>query len=127
MIVAMRCWVMGVALGVAPHGLAAQDSIPADTAIPRHAGHFHVGLTIHEVGISFGNASRVTGIRINVQDADLERVTGVNLTFWKPREPFGGTINGLQVGVLPGSADVNGAAVGLAGPFRILPILNVHL
>ena len=77
--IAMRCWIVGVALGGVPHAVAAQDSLPADTALPHHTGHFHVGLTIHEVGISVGNAPRITGIRINVQDAGLERVNGINL------------------------------------------------
>ncbi|HVH69209.1 MAG TPA: hypothetical protein VM716_15175 [Gemmatimonadales bacterium] len=94
---------------------SAQDTTAADSAARRPAGHFHVGLTIHDVGISYGNAPRVTGVRVNVQDAALEHVNGVNLTLWKPREPFSGTVNGLQAGVLPGSETVNGVAIGVAG------------
>ena len=61
------------------------------------------------------NAPRINGVRLNVQDADLERVNGINVTLWKPREPLTGTVNGVQIGLLPGSGEVNGVGVGLAG------------
>ena len=84
--------------------LVAQDQPPAQDTSPSHrSGHFNIGLTIHDYGLSFGNAPRVNGIRLNVQDAELERVNGINITLWKPRQPFTGTVNGLQVGLLPGS------------------------
>src|SRR5881296_4403021 len=96
--------------------LAAQDQQPAqDTTPPPRYGHFHIGLTIHDNGLSFGNAPRVNGIRLNVQDAELERVNGVNVTLWKPREPLTGTVNGLQAGLVPGSQIVNGIALGVGG------------
>src|SRR5881296_839118 len=95
--------------------LGAQASDESQDTTARPSGHFHIGLTVHDYGISFGNAARVHGIRINVQDAALERVNGVNLTFWKPREPISGTINGLQLGLLPGSQYVNGVAIGIGG------------
>jgi hypothetical protein len=105
---------VGVALvSWSPSGLlAAQDTTRAraDTV-----GHFHIGLTIHDYGISFGNAPRINGVRLNVQDADLERVNGINVTLWKPREPLTGTVNGVQIGLLPGSSEVSGVGVGLAG------------
>jgi hypothetical protein len=108
---------IAAALVMAPRPICAQDSTArtADSSPPRRSGHFHIGLTIHDYGISFGNAPRVTGIRINVQDADLERVNGVNVTLWKPRDPITGTINGIQAGIVPGSEAVNGIAVGVAG------------
>jgi hypothetical protein len=106
--------VVGVALvSWSPSGLlAAQDTTHARTDT---VGHFHIGLTIHDYGISFGNAPRINGVRLNVQDADLERVNGINVTVWKPREPLTGTVNGVQIGLLPGSGEVNGVGVGLAG------------
>jgi hypothetical protein len=58
----------------------------------------------------------VNGIRLNVEDAGLERVNGVNVTVWKPREPLTGTVNGLALGIVgPGAADLNGVQVGLGG------------
>jgi len=106
--------VVGVALvSWSPSGLlAAQDTTHARTDT---VGHFHIGLTIHDYGFSFGNAARINGVRLNVQDADLERVNGINVTLWKPREPLTGTVNGVQIGLLPGSSEVNGVGVGLAG------------
>ena len=116
-------WVVRVALVLGSRSLAAQDTTHAaadtstarDSAPASHAGHFHIGLTIHGYGLDFGNARRITGIRLNVQDADLDRVNGINVTLWKPREPLSGTVNGLQVGLLPGSRQVSGIAVGLGG------------
>lgn len=115
--------VVGVAFVLGSGSLAAQDTTRAiadtanarDSVPPARAGHFHIGLTIHGYGLSFGNARRITGIRLNVQDAELERVDGINVTLWKPREPPTGTVNGVQVGLLPGSRQVNGIAAGLGG------------
>ena len=117
MTVGLPCFVVAAALLVAPCTTSAQDStaVAPDTSPAHRPGHFHIGLTIHDYGISFGNAPRVTGIRVNVQDAELERVNGINVTFWKPREPMSGTVNGIQVGIVPGSEVVNGIAVGVAG------------
>src|SRR5437773_3623357 len=96
--------------------LAAQDATASqDTTPARRYGHFHIGLTIHDNGLSVGNAPRVNGMRLNVQDAELERVNGVNITLWKPREPLSGTVNGLQLGVVPGSREVSSIAVALGG------------
>src|SRR6266516_193109 len=68
--------------------LAAQDATASqDTTPARRYGHFHIGLTIHYNGLSVGNAPRVNGMRLNVQDAELERVNGVNTTPSKPRTP----------------------------------------
>jgi hypothetical protein len=89
-------------------------------------GHFHVGLTIHDWGISVGNAPRVNGLRINIQDAALERVNGINLTLWKPREPLTGTVNGIQAGLHGVQIGVLNRAKNNRAPFKILPVLNVH-
>ncbi|HYL21100.1 MAG TPA: hypothetical protein VEU74_05025 [Gemmatimonadales bacterium] len=119
-------WVVRVALVLGSRSLTAQDTTHAaaaaadtstarDSTTPSHAGHFHIGLTIHGYGLDFGNARRITGIRVNVQDAELDRVNGINVTLWKPREPLSGTVNGLQVGLLPGSRQVSGIAIGIGG------------
>lgn len=117
MTVGLPCLFVAAALAAAPRVMPAQDTTaaPPDTSSPGRSGHFHIGLTVHDYGISLGNAPRVTGIRINVQDAGLERVNGINVTLWKPRDPITGTINGIQVGIAPGSEAVNGIAVGVAG------------
>src|SRR3989442_8759543 len=115
MTVKRRSLITALVVGLGPVTLTAQEQGEAqDTAPPRY-GHFHIGLTIHDYGVSLGNAPRVNGVRLNVQDAELDRVNGINVTLWKPREPLSGTINGLQLGLLPGSEQVNGIALGLGG------------
>src|SRR5207245_848372 len=115
MTVKRRSLITALVVALGPVTLTAQEQGEAqDTAPPRY-GHFHIGLTIHDYGVSLGNAPRVNGVRLNVQDAELDRVNGINVTLWKPREPLSGTINGLQLGLLPGSGQVNGIALGLGG------------
>ena len=106
---------VGLAVALAPQPLSAQDTTVVDSLPRRKAGHFHLGLTVHDYGVSFGNAARVSGIRLNVQDAELERVNGINVTLWKPQDPMSCVVNGIQAGVLPGSESVNGVALGVAG------------
>ena len=36
-------------------------------------------------GLSFGNSRRITGVRVNLIDHQVERVTGLNLTLWTPK------------------------------------------
>src|SRR5207248_1733436 len=62
---------VGLAVALAPQPLSAQDTTVVDSLPRRKAGHFHLGLTVHDYGVSFGNAARVSGIRLNVQDAEL--------------------------------------------------------
>src|SRR5229473_1531596 len=106
-------------LVAAPRAPSAQDSSAAapDSSHPRPSGHFHIGLTVHDYGISFGNAPCVTGISVNVQDADLERVNGVNVMLWKPRDP---SCMAFRSAYSTGPKNNK-------GPFKILPILNIHL
>src|SRR3989442_3377317 len=115
MTVKRRSLITALVVALGPVTLTAQEQGEAqDTAPPRY-GHFHIGLTIHDYGVSLGNAPRVNGVRLNVQDAELDRVNGINVTLWKPREPLSGTINGVHLGLLPGSEQVNGIALGLGG------------
>jgi hypothetical protein len=104
---------LGAALfltSLAPLALHAQDS----TASPR--GQWHIGITYHDYGVTIGNAARTNGLRINFQDAELERVNGVNVTIWKPVEPLSGTVNGVALGLAgPAAEYLNGIAVGVGG------------
>ena len=70
-------------------------------------------LTVKGYGLSIGNSARVNGIRINVRDTRLEKVNGLNVTFWKPKEPATGTVNGLSIGILPGAEHLNGLSLGI--------------
>ncbi len=64
MAVAPRSLIAAAALLAAPAAVAAQDSTPP----PTH-GHFHIGLTVHDYGVTIGNAPRTNGVRLNFQDA----------------------------------------------------------
>jgi hypothetical protein len=73
-------------------------------------------LMVDEVGLSLGNSPRVTGIRINLVDADVERVNGLNLTLWNPRPSPFASFNGLSLGVIgPKAGSIQGLAVGGIG------------
>ena len=90
-------------------------------------------------GISIGNSTNFTGLRMNFRDRGVDTINGVNLTLWKGYEneestvtdneestvngiSFGpmasaGTLNGLNLGILGAGAerDMNGVSVGLLG------------
>lgn len=96
---------------VGPVCLAQNSSLQTDT------GRLNGGLNIpsSEWGISFGNSSRFTGLRLNWSDKYLEKITGVNLTLWRPGDEPGGEITGLAVGVVGPAADrITGVSFGLA-------------
>jgi len=72
-----------------------------------------LNLTIKDYGLSIGNSKRVNGIRINLIDHNLEKVNGLNLTFWLPKENPNAVINGLALGLIsPAAKEINGFAFG---------------
>lgn len=98
-------------------------------AVPAGAA---VGLTVGQVGVSLGNAPRLTGLRLNLSDRDVERVLGVNLTLLQPGpNPAAGyagvgiglvgirarTVSGLCVAgvAVTASQDLRGLAIGGVG------------
>ena len=110
----LRLVLLGVALSC-PFPAPGQEVRSSSDTTPRHIGHFHVGLTYHDYGLSIGNAPRVNGLRLNFQDAGLEQVNGVNITIWEPKKPLHGTVNGFALGGIPSGADLNGISIGVAG------------
>lgn len=84
-------------------------------------------------GLSFGNSRDFTGLRFNFRDRNVVRLRGMNVTLWAPYEknsddsviegvsfglvPGGGTLKGVQIGVLgvAGMKDVHGVSMGLLG------------
>ena len=73
-------------------------------------------LGVSEIGISFGNSSRWTGLRFNWSDQSLERIDGLNVTLWKPGDTVGGEVNGIAFGVLgPRAGRLRGVSLGLLG------------
>lgn len=81
-------------------------------AVPARAEGW--GLPSETWGIGFGNSRRFTGLRLNLADKDVERITGLNVTLSVPLDGrhYGrpaGTFNGVHVGGLgPLGGDLNG-------------------
>jgi hypothetical protein len=83
-------------------------------------------------GISFGNSKEFSGLRFNFRDSQVKRITGINVTLWQPHKdnkeaiitgvslgaiPGGGTLRGLQIGILGVAAEdsLTGVSLGLLG------------
>jgi len=67
-------------------------------------------------GLSFGNSTEFTGLRFNFRDSGVNRVTGINITLWQPREDNEeAVINGISFGPLPGGGRLRGIQVGILG------------
>ncbi|MBN2542932.1 hypothetical protein JXI42_08710 [bacterium] len=78
--------------------------------------HTSLNLTVNDYGISFGNSARLNGLRFNIRDKDVERINGINITFWFPVDSSGGAINGAGIGLLrPGGERLNGVFIGGLG------------
>ena len=74
---------------------------------------WHVNLAIHNTGLSIGNSTTFTGLRLNWRDFRLEHIHGLNITLWRPGDHVGGEITGLATGVFgPGAGRLQGIAVG---------------
>ena len=76
-----------------------------------------VGLTIKDYGISFGNSKRLTGLRFNLFDHDVENVNGLNLCFISMENPDF-VMNGLAVGIW-GTSISKRRGVSIDGLFAI--------
>lgn len=75
-----------------------------------------IDLTIHDYGLAIGDKPRMTGLRLNYRDRNLEKVTGINATIWSPYDQTRGVVNGLALGLpVTGAHDVNGALIGVLG------------
>src|SRR5690349_11989792 len=73
-------------------------------------------LTVNHVGIAIGDVPRVTGLRINYRDRNLEWVNGVNITIWSPYGEGSGTVRGLALGLpLTGAGRIEGVGAGILG------------
>ena len=80
-----------------------------------YGGGSSLDLGISGVGISFGSATRWTGLRFNWRDRSLERIDGLNITLWKPGENVGGSVNGVALGLGPRAGYMRGVSIGLLG------------
>ena len=74
-------------------------------------------LTVNHVGVAIGDIPRVTGLRLNFRDRNLERVDGVNVTIWSPYpNARSSVVRGLALGLAAtGAGEIDGVAAGLFG------------
>ena len=68
-----------------------------------------------EYGISFGNSKYFTGLRFNLIDKHVDRITGVNVTFWKSQENEDAVMRGISLGIIPEAGDMGYLQIGVAG------------
>jgi hypothetical protein len=88
----------------------------ADTVAEPPASHRALNLTAGGVGLGIGNSRRVTGIRINAVDHQVERVNGLNLTLWIPKRNPDLVVNGAAVGLIgPRARKITGVGLGGVG------------
>ncbi|MFP6647775.1 MAG: hypothetical protein VCF24_30075 [Candidatus Latescibacterota bacterium] len=81
-------------------------------AVPIYATE-SLDLAVRGWGLSLGNSRNTNGLRINLIDHDVERVTGVNLTLWKARRNPDALIRGVGVGLIgPYARRLEGIALG---------------
>ena len=67
-------------------------------------------------GLSIGNSRRITGIRVNLVDHQVERVTGLNLTLWTPKKNPDALFQGISLGLIgPKARQIDGIALGGIG------------
>lgn len=82
-------------------------------------------------GVSFGNSKSFTGLRFNFRDHRVERVTGVNVTLWAPRDVEqdrqGAVIRGLSLGLIPGGGDVRGVQIGILGAMAMDDLVGINI
>ncbi|MBI4880392.1 MAG: hypothetical protein HY812_12155 [Planctomycetes bacterium] len=94
-------------------GCATTARQEASEAPPAAHDPFSVDLGYNECGLSFGNSPEWTGLRFNLQDDHIQRINGLNLTFWTPREIGGSSVNGLAFGLIwPSAGDLTGISLG---------------
>lgn len=77
------------------------------------------GIPSKKGGLGFGNLPVFTGIRFNFRDKNIEKINGINVTIWQPKNEADqtGTVNGLSIG-LPlamGTENRNGIGIGVFG------------
>ena len=71
----------------------------------------------HAWGLSFGNSKTFDGLRFNYRDRGVVRVRGLNVTLWAPyeKDDNDSLIQGVSLGLIPGGGTLHGLQVGLLG------------
>lgn len=85
--------------------------------IPMHPGlrAQSLDIPVKGYGISFGNSTKFTGIRLNFRDHRTQEINGINITLWSARENDAAVVNGISVGLMPEAAYLRGIQIGALG------------
>jgi hypothetical protein len=74
-----------------------------------------LNIPFKEAGISFGNSKVFNGLRLNFRDRQVEKINGLNITFWKAKENEEAKVNGVSFGLLPEAGYLRGVQLGILG------------
>ena len=74
-----------------------------------------LNIPFKEAGISFGNSKIFNGLRLNIRDRQVEKINGINITFWKAKENEEAQVNGVSFGLLPEGGYLCGLQLGILG------------
>lgn len=92
-----------------------------DAPPPETLGPLGLTLGFGDVGLALGNVPRVTGLRLNLYDVDMEEINGINLTFLAGHNSEA-EVRGLSLGLFKTSA---GTYTGIPVAFLGLSILPI--
>jgi hypothetical protein len=96
--------------------LSAQDTLSNGKAL---------NFPFRKYGISIGNSYDFTGIRINFADKNVNRINGLNVTFWhKENQNNRSVINGISIGVFPNGGSMQPINLGLLSLYTSQNNLN---
>jgi hypothetical protein len=83
--------------------LSAQDALYNGKAL---------NFPFRKYGISIGNSIDFTGIRINLADKNVNKIYGLNITFWLNDCS---AVNGISIGVIPMAGSMQPINIGILG------------
>jgi hypothetical protein len=66
-------------------------------------------------GLSIGNSKNFTGLRINFRDSRVQKITGINVTFWQPKNNNRAVVHGFSLGILPRAGYLKGLQMAVLG------------
>jgi hypothetical protein len=85
-------------------------------ALVRVASAQSFDIPSHRWGLSFGNSKDFTGLRFNFRDYRVESVRGFNFTMWRPYDDdVRSRITGLSLGTIASGGTVRGLQLGILG------------
>ena len=75
-----------------------------------------LGIPTSRAGLGFGNVRDFSGVRFNLVDRKVDKVVGLNVTFWIPRDNNHAVYQGVNLGLVAlNSHFTQGLSVALIG------------